>query len=59
MSFGLMNAPLTFQNRIMIIFTEFLIDHMKIFLGDFNIYGTKTDHIKHLKLCFQRCRECG
>jgi hypothetical protein len=60
MSFGLMSAPSTFQRGVITIFTEFLNDFMKVFLDDFSImYGKKTDHIKHLKLCLQRCRECG
>ena len=58
MSFGLMSAPSTFQKRVMTIFIEFLNHFMKVFLDYFSIYGTKTDHIKHLKLCLQRCREC-
>jgi hypothetical protein len=57
MSFGLMSAPSTFQRGVMTIFAEFLNDFMKEFLDDFSIYGTKADHIKHLKLCLQRCRE--
>ena len=43
----------------MTIFAEFLNDFMKVFLDDFSIYETKTDYIKHLKFCPQRCRECG
>src|ERR1700738_1920331 len=54
-----MSAPSTFQRGVMTIFAEFLNDFMKVFLDDFSIYGTKADHIKHLKLCLQRCRECG
>jgi hypothetical protein len=58
MSFGLMSAPFTFQKAVMTISAEFLNNFMKVFLDDFKIYGTKADHIKHLKLCLQRCREC-
>ena len=58
-SSGLMSAPSIFQRGVMTIFAEFLNDFIKIFLDDFNIYGTKADHIKHLKCCLQRCRECG
>ena len=54
-----MSPPSTFQRGVMIIFAEFLNNFMKVFLDDFSIYGTKTDHIKHLKLCLQRCKEYG
>jgi hypothetical protein len=59
MSFGLMIAPSTFQRGVLTIFAEFLNNFMKVFLDDFSIYGKNADHIKHLKLCLQRCRECG
>jgi hypothetical protein len=53
MSFGLMSAPSTFQRGVMTIFADFLNNFMKVFFDDFNIYGTKADHIKHLKLYLQ------
>ena len=54
-----MSTQFTFQRGVMTIFAEFLNNFMKVFLNDFSIYEIKTDHIKHLKVCLQRCRECG
>jgi hypothetical protein len=54
-----MSAPSTFQRGVMTIFVEFLNDFMKLFLDNFSIYGRKADKIKYLKLCLQRCKECG
>ena len=29
---------------------------MQVFLDDFAVYGTTTDHFTHLQLCLERCR---
>jgi hypothetical protein len=42
-----------------IIFKEFLLDFMKIFVDDFCVYGTKEDHPEHLRKTFERCKKAG
>ena len=32
---------------------------MKVFLGDFTVYGTKENHVEHLENCLIKCRENG
>ena len=41
MSFGLMSAQSTSHRGVMTIFVEFLNNFMKVFLDNFNIYGTR------------------
>ena len=57
MNFGLKNAPPTFQKWVMEIFGPYLTSFMKVFLDDFSVSGKKEDHLKHLRLCFEKCRE--
>lgn len=57
MSFGLMSAPATFQRAVMEIFAEYLDKFRKVFPDDFSIYGSKDEHLQHLELCLQKCRE--
>ena len=59
MSFGLMSAPATFQRTVMEIFAEYLDKFMKVFLDVFSIYGNKGEHLQHIELCLQKCRENG
>lgn len=40
MSFGLCNAPSTFQRYMMSIFADFLDEIMKVFMNDFSICGS-------------------
>ncbi|MCO5580356.1 hypothetical protein L7F22_034222 [Adiantum nelumboides] len=30
---------------------------MSVFLDDFSVFGKKQEHLGHLRLCFQKCRE--
>ena len=30
---------------------------MKVFLDDFNVFGSKVEHLTHLRLCLEKCRE--
>ena len=39
MSFGLCNAPATFQRCMMSIFVDFIDDIMEVFMDDFSVYG--------------------
>ncbi|MCO5613470.1 hypothetical protein L7F22_067747 [Adiantum nelumboides] len=57
MTFGLKNAPPTFQNIVHLVFVEFLTTFKRVFLDDFSVFGKKQEHLQHLKLCFQKCRE--
>jgi hypothetical protein len=40
-SFGLCNAPTTFQKIVTQIFKKYLNNFMQVFLDDFNVYGQK------------------
>ncbi|MCO5606372.1 hypothetical protein L7F22_060560 [Adiantum nelumboides] len=57
MGFGLKNAPPSFQKWVQAVFAPFLTTFMKVFLDDFSVFGKKEDHLKHLRLCLEKCRE--
>ena len=58
MSFGLCNAPTTFQRCMMAIFSDMVEDIMEIFMDDFSNFGTSFDHCLHnLALVLQRCED--
>ena len=56
MSFGLKNGPPSFNFVAHKVFEPYLQDFMRVFVDDFSIFGTKDQHLMHLKLCFDRCR---
>ena len=56
MTFGLKNAPPTFQKWVQEVFAPFLTTFMRVFLDDFSVFGNKSEHLGHLRLCFERCR---
>ncbi|MCO5578721.1 hypothetical protein L7F22_032566 [Adiantum nelumboides] len=56
MWFGLRNAPSTFQSMFEN-FGPYLTDFMRIFLDDLSVFGAQHEHLKHLRLCFLKCRE--
>ena len=58
MPFGLCNAPSTFQ-RLNTVFQDFLLEYMKCFLDDFNVYSDTLSHLSKLRHCFEKCREYG
>jgi hypothetical protein len=58
-SFGLCNAPATFQKVGTQIFKKDLNNFMQVFIDDFSIYGQKEKHLNHLKKCMIRCRNNG
>lgn len=57
MTFGLKNALATFQRMVQEIFWEYLTAFMRVFLDDFSVFGKKKEHLQHLRLCLQRCKE--
>ena len=57
MMFGLKTAPATFQRIIMEIFAEYIPGFMQVFLDDFAVFGGVKEHLQHIRLCLQKCRE--
>ena len=58
MSFGLCNAPASFQRCMMSIFFDMIEEIMKVFIDDFSIYGkTFDDCLENLDKVLQRCEE--
>lgn len=55
MSFGLCNAPSTFQRVIMSIFSDMLSDCMEVCMGDFTVCGeTFDDYLENLRKVLDR-----
>ncbi|WVZ75509.1 hypothetical protein U9M48_023554 [Paspalum notatum var. saurae] len=58
MSFGLCNAPASFQWCMMEIFLEFIEDIMQVFMDNFSFYGKSFDGcLENLEKVFKRCKE--
>ena len=38
------------------IFEEYIPAFMWVFLDDFAVYGWKTEHMDHLRMCLEKCR---
>ena len=58
MSFGLCNAPASFQRCMMSIFSDMIEEIMEVFMDDFSVYGTTFDHcLENLDGVLQRCQE--
>ncbi|KAF8053677.1 hypothetical protein N665_1385s0005 [Sinapis alba] len=58
MSFGLCNAPTTFQRCMMSIFTDLIEDIMEVFMDDFSVYGSSFSVcLSNLSRVLQRCEE--
>nr|CAE03895.1 OSJNBb0026I12.3 [Oryza sativa Japonica Group] len=58
MSFGLCNAPASFQRCMMSIFSDMIEAIMEVFMDDFSLYGKTFDHcLQNLDKVFQRCQE--
>nr|AAX95925.1 retrotransposon protein, putative, Ty3-gypsy sub-class [Oryza sativa Japonica Group]ABA93430.1 retrotransposon protein, putative, Ty3-gypsy subclass [Oryza sativa Japonica Group] len=58
MSFGLRNAPASFQRCMMSIFSNIIEDIMEVFMDDFSVYGKTFGHcLLNLDKVFQRCQE--
>ena len=56
MPFGLTNAPATFQRLMSTALKEYLRIWLEIFLDDLCIYSRWLEHLKYLRLVFERCR---
>ena len=58
MSFGLCNAPASFQRCMMTIFSNFIENIMEVFMDDFSVYGKNFDQcLENLEKVLQRCKE--
>ncbi|XP_060972217.1 uncharacterized protein LOC133038172 [Cannabis sativa] len=58
MSFGLCNAPATFQRCMIAIFSDMVEHFLEIFMDYFSIYGSSFDEcLHHLSLVLIRCKE--
>ena len=58
MSFGLCNAPASFQRCMMSIFSDMIEKIMEVFMDDFTVYGkTFIDCLENLEKVLQRCEE--
>jgi hypothetical protein len=57
MSFGLCNAPASFQRCMMAIFSDLIEKVMEVFMDDFSIYGkTFEDCLSNLDKVLKRCQ---
>ena len=59
MPFGLCNALATFQGVMTTAFQGYLQKFIEIFLDDFCVFSTKTEHQNCLSKCFQQCEKFG
>ena len=58
MSFGLRNAPATFQRCMMSMFFDSVEEAMEIFMNDFSVYGSSFEHcVENLETVLQRCQD--
>jgi hypothetical protein len=58
MSFGLCNAPASFERCMMSIFSDMIEEMMEVCMHDFSVYGkTFDDCLENLDKVMQRCEE--
>ena len=58
MSFGLCNAPTTFQRCMMSMFSDLVEEVMEIFMDDFIVYGSSFEHcLQNLGTVLHRCQD--
>ena len=58
MSFGLCNAPATFQRCMMSMFSNLAEEVMEIFMDDFTVYGSNFEHcLQNLGIELHRCQD--
>ena len=58
MSFGLCNAPATFQRCMMSMFSDLVEEVMEIFMDDFTVYGSSFEHcLQNLGTVLHRCQD--
>jgi len=59
MSFGLCNAPSSFQQCMMAIFSDLIENIMEVFMDDFSVYGKNFDEfLENLDRLLKRCKTC-
>jgi hypothetical protein len=57
MSFGLFNAPASFQRCMMVVFSDLIEKIMEVFKDDFSVYGkTFEDCLPNLEKVMKRCQ---
>jgi hypothetical protein len=59
MPFGLCNIPTTFQKVVTKTFKEYLNKFIQVFLDNFNVYGSKKDHLGQLQIFLEECKQNG
>ncbi|KAM2524740.1 hypothetical protein PS1_031435 [Malus domestica] len=60
MSFGLCNAPATFQRCMMSIFSDIVERFIEVFMDDFSVFCSNFDEcFYHLQLVLKICEECN
>lgn len=58
MSFGLCNAPFSFQMCVMAIFYDMVERIIEVFMDDFSVFGSSFDNcLENLELFLARCEE--
>ena len=58
MSFGLCNAPTTFQRCMTAIFSDLTENIKEVFIDDFSVYGCSFDNfLTNIEVVLQRCQE--
>lgn len=56
MSFGLCNAPATFQRCMIAIFHDMIEESVEVFMDDFSVFGNSFDKcLSNLDKMLQRC----
>lgn len=56
-SFGMTNAPATFQDLMNSVFQDMLSNGVVVYLDDILLYGSCREHLSRLQQVFQRLRE--
>ena len=58
MSFGLCNAPATFQRCMLCIFSDMVEHYLEVFMDDFSMFGDSFDEcLSNLQKVLTRCEE--
>jgi len=58
MSFGLCNAPASFQRCMLAIFSDLIENIMEVFMDDFSVYGKSVNEcLENLDEVIKRCQE--
>ena len=60
MTFGLSNAPATFQTCIMSLFSDMVEDTIEVFMENFSVVGDSFDHcLNNFSEVLKRCDDCN